>query len=117
MTYNPKIVVAYYLECGLSSPELEYAFHPERKWRFDFAWPYKRVALEVQGGVWSRGKHGRGSGIVKDMEKANAAARLGWRVLYVVPDNVCMLETVDLIRDCLTERFPTYEWKYNEPPA
>jgi len=51
-------------------------------WRFDFAWPDHKVAVEVQGGIWSGGKHARGSGLVKDYEKANAAALLGWRLLY-----------------------------------
>lgn len=59
----------------------EYRFHPTRRWRFDFAyWPAK-VAIEIEGGVYSRGRHTRGSGFVADCEKYNAAAELGWTVL------------------------------------
>jgi very-short-patch-repair endonuclease len=39
--------------------------------------------VEVHGGEWSGGRHGTGSGIVADCEKARAAARLGWIVLPI----------------------------------
>ena len=65
---------------GLPEPEREYQFHPTRKWRFDFAWPSKMIAVEVEGGIWSGGRHTRGAGFVADCEKYNAAAELGWRV-------------------------------------
>ncbi len=61
----------------------EYKFHPDRRWRFDFAWPSVLVAVEVEGGVWSGGRHGRGSGFIGDCEKYGEAAVLGWRVLRV----------------------------------
>jgi very-short-patch-repair endonuclease len=65
----------------LPEPVREYRFAPDRKWRFDFAWPHRLLAVEVEGGVWSGGRHTRGSGYVKDMEKYNRAAVLGWCVL------------------------------------
>ncbi len=65
----------------LPKPVREYKFHPVRKWRFDFAWPAYRVAVEIDGGTWTGGAHARGSGIDKDNEKRNSAAELGWRVL------------------------------------
>lgn len=82
-------------------PVSEYRFHPVRKWRLDFAWPDAKLGLEVEGGVWSRGKHGRGSGIVKDMEKSNALACCGWRLLRVVPNDLETLDTVHLVREAL----------------
>ena len=59
--------------------EAQYAFHPRRKWAFDFAWPAVRVAVEIDGGQWAPhgGRHSRDS----DREKLNQAAVLGWRVL------------------------------------
>jgi very-short-patch-repair endonuclease len=60
---------------------LEYRFHPTRKWRFDAAFPSAKVALEIEGGVWNYGRHNRASGFLKDMEKYNEAAMLGWRVI------------------------------------
>ena len=61
-------------------PVAECRFHPVRRWRFDFAWPDSRVAVECEGGVWTRGRHTRGAGYEADCEKYNQAAALGWRV-------------------------------------
>lgn len=102
MKYNPRIVLPYYSQRGLPIPETEYRFCDARKWRFDFAWPESRIALEVEGGVWTGGRHTRGSGFIKDMEKYNIAAMLGWRVLRVQPKDLCMKSTVDLIVKTLT---------------
>ncbi|MGI0119640.1 hypothetical protein [Zooshikella sp. RANM57] len=44
----------------LPKPETEYIFHPSRCWRFDFAWPDRKLAVEVEGGGWSNGRHTRG---------------------------------------------------------
>ena len=62
------------------SPVREYVFCSGRKWRFDFAFPDSMTAVEVEGGVWSGGRHTRGSGYEKDLEKYNSATRLGWKV-------------------------------------
>ena len=32
-------------------PQLQYKFHPARKWAFDFAWPEVMLAAEVDGGA------------------------------------------------------------------
>lgn len=66
-----------------SLPEVvrEYRFHPDRRWRFDFAFLQVRLAIECEGGTWTRGRHTRGAGFRGDCEKYNEAAILGWRVL------------------------------------
>ena len=61
----------------------EHAFHPTRRWRFDFAWPADKVAVEVEGGHWTGGRHVRGCGFEADCEKYLEAMVLGWRVLRV----------------------------------
>lgn len=99
MTYNAKIVLAYFKDCGLPEPAMEFLFAPPRKWRFDFAW--RRLALEVEGAIWTQGRHTRGSGFVKDMEKYNEAAAMGYRIIRVQPKDLCTQETVDLIYRCL----------------
>lgn len=68
---------------GLPPPTLEHRFHPIRKWRFDLAWPYDKVACEVEGGTWIAGRHNRGAGFEKDCEKYAEAALAGWLVLRV----------------------------------
>jgi very-short-patch-repair endonuclease len=62
------------------APVREHKFHPTRRWRFDFAFPERRVAVECEGAIWTSGRHTRGSGFVADAEKYNAAAALGWFV-------------------------------------
>lgn len=71
---------------GLPTPEREYRFCPDRMWRADFAWPDARLLVEVEGGVWTRGRHTRGAGYVGDLEKYNRATLDGWRVLRYAGD-------------------------------
>ncbi len=73
---------------GLPPPVAEHRFHPVRKWRIDWAWPDRKLALEVEGGVFTQGRHSRGVGMVKDMEKYNTLAALGWRLVRATPQQV-----------------------------
>ncbi|MEQ1277327.1 DUF559 domain-containing protein [Acinetobacter soli] len=61
--------------------EQEYKFHPDRNWRADFWITGSKILVEVEGGIWSGGRHTRGKGFIADMEKYNAAAILGFKVL------------------------------------
>jgi hypothetical protein len=67
-------------EADIPQPKREYSFCHGRRWRFDFAWPRQRIAVEIEGGVWSGGRHTRGKGFIADCEKYNTATYLGWRV-------------------------------------
>lgn len=82
---------------GFPSPTPEYAFAKPRRWRFDYAWPAQMIALEVEGGVWTQGRHTRGSGYMADLVKYNQAAVRGWCVLRVVPAELFRTETRDLL--------------------
>jgi hypothetical protein len=73
---------------GLPDPIFEHRFHPSRKWRLDLAWPEHQVAGEIEGGAFTRGRHTRGAGFVKDMEKYNALAAAGWRLVRGTPKQV-----------------------------
>ncbi len=68
---------------ALGGPPLvrEYRFHPTRRWRADFAHLSSRTLIEIEGGVWSRGRHVSPQGFVKDAEKYLEAALAGWQVL------------------------------------
>lgn len=68
--------------------EQEYKFHPQRKWRADFHIMGKKILVEVEGGVWSGGRHTRGKGYIGDMEKYNAAVVMGYQVLRFSTDQV-----------------------------
>ena len=52
-----------------------------RDWRFDFAFPAQKVACEINGGIYNKGRHVRTKGYMDDCEKLRDAAKLGWRVL------------------------------------
>jgi hypothetical protein len=59
----------------------EYKFHPDRKWKFDYLLKHGNIAIEIEGGIWTRGRHTRGQGFIDDMEKYNTATLCGFRLL------------------------------------
>ena len=69
-------------------PIREYKFHPSRRWRFDLAFIDHKLAIEIEGGVWIRGRHTRGSGFISDMDKYNNAVLLSWYMLRFTPNDV-----------------------------
>lgn len=89
---------------GWPIPEAEVRFHPTRKWRFDWAWADHKLALEIDGGVWVRGAHGRGTGIVRDQEKGREAAALGWRIIRCQPKELFTPGVLDAITRALKWR-------------
>ena len=68
----------------IPEPVREHRFHPTRKWRFDFCWPDRLVAVEIEGVTYQGGRHQTVKGFIDDCEKYEAAMMLGWRV-YRVP--------------------------------
>ena len=91
------VFLAVLKQNGLPAPVPEYRFHPTRKWRIDWAFPEQRVALEVEGGIFIRGRHSRGVGMLKDMEKYNELAARGWRLIRTTPDNLCSPDTLRIL--------------------
>jgi hypothetical protein len=82
-------------------PVTEHKFHTTRKWRFDYAFPDSMVAVEVEGGVWTGGRHTSGAGFVKDMEKYNTALLHGWRVYRTTPKMLTSREVItDIVYLC-----------------
>lgn len=90
---------------ALGGPEMEpeYIFHPVRRWRADFAHVGAKVLVEIDGGVWSEGRHTRGGGFVEDCRKLNAAAALGWTVFRIATGMVTV-DNLQMIIDCIHER-------------
>lgn len=85
----------------LELPTQQYKFCATRKWKADFAWVEKRIILEVEGGIWIKGRHTRGSGFVKDCEKYNWATLHGWKVFRVPADWVECEKAINLIEEIL----------------
>lgn len=80
----------------------EHKFHPIRKWRFDYAIPEHKIALEVEGGVWTGGRHTSPKGFLNDMEKYNTATLMGWRVLRTTPDELHTNTTLQMLRTAIS---------------
>ena len=83
----------------------EYKFHPVRKWRFDYAIPSALVALEVEGGVWTGGRHTSPKGFLNDMEKYNTATLMGWSVYRTTPEDLLTGKTIDLLKTAIFGSF------------
>lgn len=115
---TPRARVASKLELELAGhlsvmelkPEQQFKFHPERKWRLDFAFPDVHVGVEIDGGIFAAenggeaGKHARGAGRCADMEKRNAAGELGWVILNYGPPHIRSGEAALQIERVVTAR-------------
>jgi very-short-patch-repair endonuclease len=84
--------------------EREYRFDSKRLWRFDFAWPSQKLAVEVEGGIWSNGRHTRGSGFAQDCRKYNSASLTGWVVLRYTEREIKSLDAAQEIEEVLRAR-------------
>lgn len=109
----------------------EFVFAPPRRWRFDFAWPFFRIAMEIEGGAHGRlivitsgyerrkgasvpikpgtrirvgGRHQTGPGFEADIEKYNRAAILGWMVLRATTAQVRDGHALAALREALAAR-------------
>ena len=86
---------------GLPEPVRELAFHEERKWRFDFAWPDQKIAVEVEGGIWNQGRHTRSHGFMADSQKYNTALSMGWKVLRFTGPDIRSGEAIKVVQAVL----------------
>ena len=89
------------VEAGLPEPVAEYRFHGVGMWGIELAWVDQKVGLEIDGGIWSGGRHTRGAGWLKDTEKLNTLACMGWRMLRCTPSDLCRTETVEMVREAV----------------
>lgn len=108
-----------------ASFEVEYKFHPERKWRFDFAVPdllcanhgvfirntplfYLVGVIELDGGTFqsARTGHTSGVGLRGWREKNNAAMTLGWRVWHYAPEEVIRAGRKTMLDEPVITRLP-----------
>jgi hypothetical protein len=93
----------------LPEPLLEYTFHANRNWRFDFCWKNHGalVACEIEGGIWMQTSTGRSKGhahperFESDCEKYNEAALYGWLVIRVTPEMVRDGRAIDWLERAL----------------
>lgn len=92
---------ALLLSNGLPISEREYQLG---RWRFDFAWPEQKVAVEIDGGTFSGGSHVSGEGHERDCLKQNYAVSQGWVVFRLNGRMMDTQEGRDTVLDSLRER-------------
>lgn len=83
--------------------QTEYKFHPDRKWRFDFANSDSKIAVEVNGGQWAKSGHSTGRGLQRDAEKLNAAQGMGWKVYVLTTSMLHKRVAAENVRKILQE--------------
>lgn len=92
---------------GLPEPVSEYRFatrlSPPRNWRFDWAFIDARLALEIEGGLYTKGRHVRIKGFKDDLEKYNTAAVLGWRIIRCLPQQMASGEVLRWVERALRQ--------------
>ncbi len=102
MPSNLEFVFAVQLRSSrLPEFETEYRFAAPRRWRFDVAWVSIKLAVEIEGGVHSRGRHTRPIGYEKDCEKYNTALVQGWRVLRVTGKHIMSGEALSWVEEVI----------------
>jgi len=79
-----------------SQPQREFRFDPSRLWRVDFAWPEKRLAVEIESSV-----HRIKSRFASDLDKYNALQLQGWTLLRYTAKMVQSAEAIDTVRELL----------------
>jgi len=99
---NPLVAEFESLWAWLGGPDLrkEFRFDEQRRWRFDYVHLQSNVAIELEGGIWSNGRHVRGQGFINDCEKYNRAIVLGY-VVFRLPADLINEENVQPIIDMI----------------
>ncbi len=79
----------------------EHQFDSKRKWRFDFAHISidRKLAIEVEGGTHTNGRHVRAAGYAQDCEKYNAASAQGWTVFRFTGDMIKSGKAILFVQD------------------
>lgn len=89
--------------CGIYGivPAREYPFMQGRDFRFDFCFPDDLIAVEIEGGSYTNGRHNRPKGFASDCEKYNLAALMGYRIFRFTPEMVHSGSAIDFVMTVL----------------
>ncbi len=85
---NPAMhAIAASLKKAGYATELEFKFHPDRRYRADLAIPSEMILVECDGGIFRKGggAHTSPTSVLRDMEKSNLAHSLGFTTFRCTP--------------------------------
>lgn len=94
ISLSHKIFLQLLAEAGLPEPEKEIKFDKKRLYRFDYGYTGRKLAIEIEGGIYGRKAHGSITGILRDINKYNLALLNGWRVYRVPTDKMLKEKTI-----------------------
>lgn len=111
-SYIEQVFEAILVQEGLPKPVREMRLVDGRRWRSDFVWirasplmagcfEIKGFVLEIEGGIWSKGRHARPDGITKDIEKYNEFLLNGFLVLRATTEQVESGYALDCVKRML----------------
>lgn len=103
-----KVFLKLCKENGLPEPYPEYLFAKAigRQWRIDYFITDGeiKIALEVEGGIRTGGRHIRPEGFLGDMEKYNHLSMFGIYLIRVQPNKLNTLSTIEMIKSVLSRK-------------
>ena len=98
----------FFILWKLSYPKLplqkEVALIPRRKFRFDFVHTASKTCIEIQGGLYSRGRHTRGKQMEKEYLKWLLAQSLGYTIIPIGTEQVEDGKVLELIAKTIIKR-------------
>jgi very-short-patch-repair endonuclease len=98
---SPALLASICDRFDIPVPVCELRFHPTRKWKFDYAWTYLKVVLELEGGAYAGHGHRSVGKFLADMEKYNTAAMMGWKVLRCTTTQMESGEAFEMVHKAL----------------
>ena len=87
-SFDSELEIRFYdtfIEFNIPPPRTQVHPSPNVDWRFDFAWPDKMLAVEIQG--YGAG-HTSYLSMLKDYKKHNFSVSEGWTILYFMSEHL-----------------------------
>ena len=97
---------------GLPKPQEQFKFaeHLGRRWQTDFAWPDRKIIVEIEGGLWRKDSRGSWAGahthpmnVLRDIEKYNHMSMLGYRLFRFSDKNLKDGSAIEMMKKVLTQ--------------
>lgn len=86
--------------------EREYRAIPGRRFRYDFAITEYNgqkvcILIEIQGGIWQKGGHTSGVGVMRDQSKVNLAQLHGYKIFQFNYNDIHTGAAIQMIKEVI----------------